>query len=113
MKILYFLLVILLMNITGQSQSTGLPPRQPVVRIVKFYPNPATTQITFDFQTKSLKNFSFQVYNFIGKKVFELNSIQSAKSTVDLSNYFRGLYIFQLKDGSGKIVESGKFQVVK
>ena len=26
-------------------------------------------------------------------------------------NYFRGLYIYQLKDRSGRIVESGKFQV--
>jgi hypothetical protein len=28
-------------------------------------------------------------------------------------NYLRGLYIYQLRDASGRIVESGKFQVSK
>lgn len=28
-------------------------------------------------------------------------------------NYYRGLYIFQLRDKDGRIIESGKFQVVK
>jgi hypothetical protein len=36
-----------------------------------------------------------------------------AKAQVDLSNFTRGLYIFQLKDPSGRVMESGKFQVEK
>jgi hypothetical protein len=27
--------------------------------------------------------------------------------------YYRGLYIFQLRDRSGRIIESGKFQVIR
>lgn len=35
------------------------------------------------------------------------------KITVALSEYYRGVYIFQLRDAQGNVVESGKFQVVK
>jgi hypothetical protein len=28
-----------------------------------------------------------------------------------LSQYFRGIYIFQLRDKTGKVVEAGRFQV--
>jgi hypothetical protein len=52
------------------------------------------------------------VYNFLGKKVIELQDV-ATKTRIDLSNYSRGIYIYQLKDKSGKIIESGKFQVEK
>lgn len=80
-------------------------------KIVKLYPNPASSVIYFEFSNLD-KTTSFQVFNFMGKKVYELQNI-SNKNTVDLSNFYRGVYIFQLRDKNGKIVESGKFQVVK
>jgi len=83
------------------------------VKLVRFYPNPATTFINFEFQQDlTLSNYSFKVYNFIGKKVLELNNITS-RTVVNLNDYFRGVYIFQLTDRNEQIVESGKFQVVK
>ncbi len=39
-----------------------------MTRIVKFYPNPATSYITFDIQKESDKNYTFQIYNMLGKK---------------------------------------------
>jgi hypothetical protein len=33
------------------------------------------------------------------------------KVTVDLSDFNRGVYIYHLRDQSGKLMESGKFQV--
>jgi hypothetical protein len=35
------------------------------------------------------------------------------KLTISLTDFYRGVYIFQVRDGQGNIVESGKFQVVK
>jgi len=32
---------------------------------------------------------------------------------VNLTDFTRGIYIFQLKDQNGKVIESGKFQVNK
>lgn len=81
-------------------------------KVLKFYPNPATAVINFEFLKPIQHDLTLQVYNFIGKKVFELNGV-SQKTTVPLNDFYRGVYIFQLRDKSGRIVESGKFQVNK
>ncbi|HMZ45467.1 MAG TPA: T9SS type A sorting domain-containing protein [Chitinophagaceae bacterium] len=81
-------------------------------KIVNFYPNPATSVIYFEY-TKALdKGCTIQLYNFIGRKVHEV-VVTGSKTTVNLDGYYRGIYVFQLRDKSGKIIESGKFQVVK
>ena len=80
---------------------------------VHFYPNPATSFITFeDFAKKYDKNYTIQLFNFLGKKVYEFN-LADQKNIINLSDFFRGIYIYQLRDATGKIVESGKFQVNK
>jgi len=79
---------------------------------MKFYPNPAASVINFDFQKNYEKGYSIQVYNFIGKQVSEVKNV-SPKTTLNVSDYFRGIYIYQLKDNNGKIIESGKFQVAR
>lgn len=82
-------------------------------KIAHFYPNPATSYINFTFDKTIDKTYTLQVYNFIGRKMNDIR-ISDAKLTINLDdNYFRGLYIYQLRDQSGKIVESGKFQVNK
>ena len=80
--------------------------------VKKFYPNPAVSQITFSFENGAEKDKSFQIFNFIGKKIYELQSV-SSKTIVDLSNFYRGVYIFQVRNRNGKVIESGKFQVTK
>ena len=81
-------------------------------KVIKFYPNPATTVVNFEFLKPVPRDLVLQVYNFIGKKVYELPTV-SQKTTVPLNDFYRGMYIFQLRDKSGRIVESGKFQVAK
>ncbi|HLP37518.1 T9SS type A sorting domain-containing protein [Lacibacter sp.] len=83
-----------------------------MVKVVRFYPNPASSFINFEFKQTRLSDYSFKVFNFIGKKVLEINNL-TPRTVVNLNDYFRGVYIFQLTDRSGKVVESGKFQVVK
>lgn len=112
MRVIYTLFLLLLFTIQVKSQDHAALPVNPVASI-KFYPNPAITQITFDFQGNYDKTYSFQIYSFIGKKVYELPSLQTVKLTVDLAAFFRGVYIFPLKDKNGKIIESGRFQVSK
>lgn len=84
-----------------------------MVKVVRFYPNPASSFINFEFSKDyDLTNHTFKIYNFIGKKVLELSNL-SPRTVINLTDYFRGVYIFQLTDRNGQIVESGKFQVVK
>ena len=117
MRIFYALSFIVLLLCPGQSkgqeQKEPVPiERTPYERIVKFFPNPATTIINFDFQKDYDKNYSFQIFNFLGKKVFELNNL-NPKTIVNLNDFYRGIYIFQLRDKNQRIIDSGKFQVVK
>ncbi len=85
--------------------------RQP--KIVKFYPNPATSLINFEFSNDVDKNYVLQVYSFIGKKMYEA-PVSFNKISVILSNdFYRGIYLFRLCDKTGKVIETGKFQVIK
>ncbi|MEZ5035280.1 MAG: T9SS type A sorting domain-containing protein [Chitinophagaceae bacterium] len=102
----------LLITITSQAQTyRGNPSAESKDRIVKLYPNPATSYITFDVKKDYTGNYMIQIYSFLGKKMYEVANIPQ-KSTVQLSDFNRGLYIYHLIDmPTGKIIESGKFQV--
>ncbi len=97
--------------IADQQGSIGVNDTQS--KVTRFYPNPATTVISFEFDKSVDKTYSLQIYNFIGRKMTEVRVTES-KITINLDdNYFRGLYIYQLRDINSRIVESGKFQVSK
>ena len=81
-------------------------------KVVKFYPNPAVSFITFDIQRPVEKGYVIQIYNFLGRQVLTY-AVSTNKVTVPLDNLYRGVYIFQLRDKTGNIVESNKFQVNK
>ena len=81
-------------------------------KIVELYPNPATSVIYFEIPNNTEKTYTLLIFNFIGKKVNEF-VISNSKIAVSLDNYYRGLYVYQLRDKNGLIIESGKFQVIK
>lgn len=90
----------------------GFGPYPYQVRIVKCYPNPATSVINFEFASADKSN-TLQIYSFTGKKMTD-QPLSANKISVILGNdFYRGIYIFQLRDKGGKIIETGKFQVVK
>ncbi|MEO6869590.1 MAG: T9SS type A sorting domain-containing protein [Ginsengibacter sp.] len=97
-------------NLGSQAQvrSTFNPD---AIKSVKFYPNPAISNINFEFAKDYNKSYSLVVYNFIGKKVAEFPA-SGSKITFSVSDLYRGVYIFQLRDPLNNVVESGKFQVV-
>ena len=111
-RILPILSFILLIAIQSQGQSSRTTPVADVQdRIIKLYPNPATSYVTFDLQKDFKQGLTINVYNgVLGKKVFESANVAS-KLTIDLNNFNRGVYIYHLIDPNGKIIESGKFQV--
>lgn len=112
-KTLLILSTILFTTICTQAQVSRNSPIPDAAKVVlKVYPNPATSYITFDFQKGFEKEYLIQVYNFLGKKMFESQEL-TEKTTLNLSDYNRGVYIFHLLDRSGKLIESGKFQVSK
>ena len=82
-------------------------------KVTRFYPNPATSIINFEFD-KSVESTSvISIYSFYGKKMSEQRLSNNKVSFILDDNYTRGLYVFQLRDQTGKLLESGKFQVSK
>lgn len=106
------ILLATLMSFGAQAQSSQDPVLPSARKIVRFYPNPATSYINFEFQKTPQQGTTFQVFNFLGKKVLETQRF-SPQTQVDLTNFTRGVYIFQLTDQNGRVIESGKFQVQK
>jgi hypothetical protein len=111
-KLLTILAFVLLSCFTalGQVRTGSLPEANE--KIVKSYPNPAISVINLEIQGSFEKGLEIQIYNFLGKKVFENKNI-SQKTTINLAEFNRGVYIYRLRDQVGNILESGKFQVSK
>ncbi len=109
LPILSFILLIAIQS-QGQSSRTVTPP-DATDRIIKLYPNPATAYINFDLQKGYKAGLSVHIYNgLLGKKMLETQNVPE-KFTVNLNEFNRGIYIYHLIDITGKIIESGKFQV--
>jgi hypothetical protein len=109
-RILPILLIILFSAFSSQAQTT--PPGGGDAKIVRFYPNPATSYINFEVKSRYQKGLTLQVYSFLGKKMFEQQNVQE-KTTVNLTEFTRGVYVYHLIDASGKIIDTNKFQVTK
>ena len=111
-KIVYILILLIGINFTSFAQTKSPAQGEPIAKLIKPYPIPATTAINFEFLYGYDKNFSLQIYNFMGKKVNEFSKIPPMM-IVPLDDFYRGIYVYQLRDKDGKIIDSGKFQVVK
>jgi hypothetical protein len=110
MKKIYLIILLALFSLS--SRAGGIEPLgDGTIKVARFYPNPATNVINFEFKNLD-KAYTLQIYNFLGKKLVS-QLITNNKMSISLESFYRGLYIYQLKDATGGIVESGKFQVIK
>ncbi|MBM3414404.1 MAG: T9SS type A sorting domain-containing protein [Bacteroidetes bacterium] len=82
-------------------------------KLVKLYPNPAVSYVVFELKNAGRKDLSLQVYNgILGKKMID-TKLNLERITFSLNEFTRGIYVYHLVESSGKIIESGKFQVTK
>lgn len=80
--------------------------------IVRLYPNPATSFINLDLGKFFNKGYSIRVFSFLGRKMHETNNVNQIIK-LSVTDYNRGVYVYQVRDRLGKLIESGKFQVSK
>jgi Secretion system C-terminal sorting domain len=113
-KILYILFFVLFVSLSSQGQSYSQPDNSTTqVKFLKTYPNPAITIVNIEFQKGYNRSYSLQILNSLVRKVYMAQSIPTAFS-IDLrkEKIYRGIYIYQLLDRKGSIIESGKILVV-
>jgi hypothetical protein len=104
------ILAFILLTVTQLSAQDRSPlPGGPVMAL-SLYPNPASSYITFDLKKGYQKGLTITVFNFLGKKMIESPNVNE-KTTLTLTDFHRGVYIYHLTDPSGKVIDTGKFQV--
>jgi Secretion system C-terminal sorting domain len=102
--------IILFTTVLSKAQGSRIP--DPGMMVLKLYPNPATSYITFDLQQGYKQGLTITVFNFLGKKMVETPNVNE-KTTLTLTDFNRGVYIYYLSDQGGKVIDTGKFQVSK
>lgn len=113
MKYLYTICLLAFLGV-GSSFATGHDLLNSTsTKIARVYPNPATSYIIFEFDKSVDRSYTLQIYAFFGRKMTEIRLTDPRVNITLDDNYLRGLYIYQLHDQSGRIIESGKFQVNK
>ena len=70
---------------------------------VKVYPNPATTSLTFAYDTK--KKDTLFLYNSLGQlvKTIQLNPSTNTQ-TISTVDFAEGIYYWQMRNESGKLM---------
>jgi len=112
-RLIIILSVILIATSYSNAQANRtIPTNNPGERIVKTYPVPAISYINFEPIKNTSTTYTLVIYNFLGRKMFEKQDFNQ-KTTVNLDEFSRGVYIYHLSDASGRLIESGKFQVSK
>ena len=80
------------------------------VKNIRFYPNPASTTINFEFKDQVEKGTVLQVFNFLGRQVLSI-PVSGSRISVNVTDLIKGVYIFQVRTTNGRILETNKFQV--
>ena len=111
-RIFYIFIFIIGLNFTSLAQNKVSTPGDGGAKLIKLYPIPATTAINFDFISGYDKSMSFEIYNFTGKKVYELKA-PPEKINLPLTDFSRGFYYYQLRDKVGRLIETQRFLVIK
>ena len=74
MNKLYLLLFFISVTFFAQAQEAKPVENNPTeivqAKVLKFYPNPATSIINFEITQNVQRDLTLQIYNFFGKKVY-------------------------------------------
>lgn len=88
----------------ASPSSTG-GPELPQVEL-NVFPNPAINNVTFQFQDLPLDFYRLEIYNVLGQPMQRESYYLSGDHTtsIDVSNYKRGIYLYRLLDGQGNLL---------
>jgi len=105
-KLLLILILAMSVGLVYAGNNNNFSPQ---TKVAKIYPNPATSVVNFEFPAP----YILQIYSFTGKKMTEVIASSNKVSVILNNDFYRGIYIYQLRDKTGRVIETGKFQVMK
>lgn len=80
-----------------------------VIRKLEVFPNPATDQLSIEFELTEVNPVSIGLFDVTGKRVIEIadNEISSGINTlnIDISSLCSGIYYLAIQNNSGKLVK--------
>jgi len=85
----------------------GIKEIYPFENGVRIYPNPASSQITIEFEQNPKKDFQVLLYDITGKLIINKSIWQKKEFTIDISNLKKGFYIVTIKE-ENKVLISKK-----
>ena len=93
--------------ITGITTSLYIPINENDIAI---YPNPIKGIFTIQSSVIS-SQWSVEIYNVLGERVYSQFSIQNPTSNIDLSTQSKGVYLYKVTDNYGTLLGSGRFGI--
>ena len=79
---------------------------------ITVFPNPSTGVFTFQFSQSELveDRSTIDIYNMLGEKVYAapLNFSKGTSTTISLSDYSAGIYLYRITTKDGNLVSTGK-----
>lgn len=79
------------------------------------YPNPAITEVRFEFTNLDAGQYSLRIYNILGVEVWKRDYTLNGSKTVkaDISDLRKGTYLFNLVDEQGKTLATKRLMVIR
>lgn len=79
----------------------------------RLYPNPASTEVMIEFDSKLSSSAVFEIYNFEGLKILDISLNKGYQFiSVSTKNLKAGLYMYRISDNE-KIIAKDKLLIVK
>jgi hypothetical protein len=91
---------------------SGIEPVVSLGNIAKVFPNPSNGKYTIELPAGT-SNWSADVYNALGQKVFSQVSIYNSQSVIDLGMQSAGFYLYRVTSANGILLGSGKLILQK
>ena len=79
------------------------------------YPNPAITDVRFEFSNLKPSTYVLKIYNILGVVVMEENYRLNGFKTIklDVSKLRKGTYLYSLSDAKGKTIATRRLMVIR
>lgn len=79
------------------------------------YPNPAIDKVRINFLNMSPGNYTFRIFNILGKEIMQREYRINGNRTVgiNIDTLQKGTYLYNLSDARGKIIKTKRLMVIR